>query len=331
MFLAPALQRTRAASETIFLLADWVFREGYRRFEWKCDALNRPSRRAAERFGFSFEGVFRQATDRQGPQPRHRLVRDDQQRLDLPAPGLGNLARSGELRCRRSAAPGARGADRALAGWPRTPEREPAARRGPALAAALEGRLDRRRARRAGRTAQRDARHAGFRPRAAPQRLWPERAPRSRRECGGRTSRNPAAHMQSCAGGRGSARSSTCGGRRNTARTCWSARPARPRRGSNSSTSSSRRGTLPTPGGDPRARRPLRAAAAALPDALQVRGGSGWLRGGALPPAPRREVTVGRSPGATVVALPPPAPADSTGILPLPTQGLRDRPRRARL
>ncbi len=59
---APALQRTRAASETIFLLADWVFREGYRRFEWKCDALNRPSRRAAERFGFSFEGVFRQAT-----------------------------------------------------------------------------------------------------------------------------------------------------------------------------------------------------------------------------------------------------------------------------
>jgi len=59
---APALQRTRAATETIFLLAEWVFREGYRRFEWKCDALNRPSRRAAERFGFSFEGVFRQAT-----------------------------------------------------------------------------------------------------------------------------------------------------------------------------------------------------------------------------------------------------------------------------
>ena len=56
---APALQRTRAASEAIFLFADWVFREGYRRFEWKCNALNRASRRAAERFGFSFEGVFR--------------------------------------------------------------------------------------------------------------------------------------------------------------------------------------------------------------------------------------------------------------------------------
>jgi RimJ/RimL family protein N-acetyltransferase len=57
--LSPSLQRTRAASEMVFLFADWVFREGYRRFEWKCNALNRPSRRAAERFGFSFEGVFR--------------------------------------------------------------------------------------------------------------------------------------------------------------------------------------------------------------------------------------------------------------------------------
>jgi len=56
-----ALQGTRAASEAIYLFADWVFREGYRRFEWKCDALNRPSRRAAERMGFSFEGIFRQA------------------------------------------------------------------------------------------------------------------------------------------------------------------------------------------------------------------------------------------------------------------------------
>jgi RimJ/RimL family protein N-acetyltransferase len=58
--LSPALQRTRAASEAIYLFADWVFREGYRRFEWKCDSLNRASRRAAQRFGFSFEGVFRQ-------------------------------------------------------------------------------------------------------------------------------------------------------------------------------------------------------------------------------------------------------------------------------
>lgn len=60
---APRLARTRGATEAIFLLMRRAFTElGYRRFEWKCDALNAPSRRAAERFGFAFEGVFRQAT-----------------------------------------------------------------------------------------------------------------------------------------------------------------------------------------------------------------------------------------------------------------------------
>jgi RimJ/RimL family protein N-acetyltransferase len=57
--LSRGLQKTRAASEAIFLFADRVFDAGYRRFEWKCNALNARSRRAAERFGFSFEGVFR--------------------------------------------------------------------------------------------------------------------------------------------------------------------------------------------------------------------------------------------------------------------------------
>lgn len=57
---SPALQRSTAASEAIYLLMNWVFISGYRRFEWKCDANNLRSRRAAERFGFSFEGVFRQ-------------------------------------------------------------------------------------------------------------------------------------------------------------------------------------------------------------------------------------------------------------------------------
>ncbi|MEL6768694.1 MAG: GNAT family protein [Pseudomonadota bacterium] len=50
-----------AATEGIFLMADWAFAAGYRRLEWKCDAANLPSRRAAQRFGFSYEGVFRQA------------------------------------------------------------------------------------------------------------------------------------------------------------------------------------------------------------------------------------------------------------------------------
>ncbi len=59
---APALQRTRAATETMYLMMQWTFETGYRRYEWKCNALNAASRRAAERLGFSFEGVFRQAT-----------------------------------------------------------------------------------------------------------------------------------------------------------------------------------------------------------------------------------------------------------------------------
>ncbi|SMX24609.1 GNAT family N-acetyltransferase [Boseongicola aestuarii] len=59
---APRLQRTREATEAVYLLMKWAFEAGYRRFEWKCDATNIPSRRAAERFGLSFEGVFRQAS-----------------------------------------------------------------------------------------------------------------------------------------------------------------------------------------------------------------------------------------------------------------------------
>lgn len=55
------LQRTPAATEAMSLLMAYAFRLGYRRYEWKCDALNAPSRRAAERLGFRFEGVFRQA------------------------------------------------------------------------------------------------------------------------------------------------------------------------------------------------------------------------------------------------------------------------------
>lgn len=58
---APLLKRSRVATEAVHLLAAHVFeRLGYRRFEWKCDAFNAPSRSAALRFGFSYEGTFRQ-------------------------------------------------------------------------------------------------------------------------------------------------------------------------------------------------------------------------------------------------------------------------------
>jgi RimJ/RimL family protein N-acetyltransferase len=63
LLYAPRLQRTTAATEAVTLLAAYAFDDlGYRRLEWKCDALNAPSRRAALRLGFRYEGLFRKAT-----------------------------------------------------------------------------------------------------------------------------------------------------------------------------------------------------------------------------------------------------------------------------
>ena len=59
---SPTLKQTRMGTEAHYLLARYVFEElNYRRYEWKCDALNLPSRKAAERLGFVYEGTFRQA------------------------------------------------------------------------------------------------------------------------------------------------------------------------------------------------------------------------------------------------------------------------------
>jgi RimJ/RimL family protein N-acetyltransferase len=58
---SPLLKKTRAATESMYLMMRRAFDElGYRRYEWKCDTLNAPSRAAARRYGFTFEGVFRQ-------------------------------------------------------------------------------------------------------------------------------------------------------------------------------------------------------------------------------------------------------------------------------
>jgi RimJ/RimL family protein N-acetyltransferase len=58
---SPRLQQTTLATEAMYLMARHVFEDlGYRRYEWKCNALNAPSRRAALRLGFTFEGIFRQ-------------------------------------------------------------------------------------------------------------------------------------------------------------------------------------------------------------------------------------------------------------------------------
>lgn len=58
---SPQLQRTTAATEAMYLMMALAFDLGYRRYEWKCNALNAPSCRAAIRLGFTFEGIFRQA------------------------------------------------------------------------------------------------------------------------------------------------------------------------------------------------------------------------------------------------------------------------------
>jgi RimJ/RimL family protein N-acetyltransferase len=61
IWMSPELQQTREATEAIFLMMRYCFDDlGVRRLEWKCDSLNAPSRKAADRFGFTFEGIFRQ-------------------------------------------------------------------------------------------------------------------------------------------------------------------------------------------------------------------------------------------------------------------------------
>ena len=68
IYWGPGIARTRLATEALYLFAKHSFEDlGYRRFEWKCNNENAPSKRAAERFGFSFEGVFRQ----------HMIIKDE--------------------------------------------------------------------------------------------------------------------------------------------------------------------------------------------------------------------------------------------------------------
>jgi RimJ/RimL family protein N-acetyltransferase len=62
ILFSPALQQSTVATEAMYLMMRMAFELGYRRYEWKCDSLNAPSRAAALRLGFSFEGMFRQAT-----------------------------------------------------------------------------------------------------------------------------------------------------------------------------------------------------------------------------------------------------------------------------
>ena len=67
IYWGPQIAGTRIATEALYLFAVYVLETlGYRRFEWKCDELNAPSRRTAERFGFTWEGHFRRAVIARG-------------------------------------------------------------------------------------------------------------------------------------------------------------------------------------------------------------------------------------------------------------------------
>ena len=110
IYWGPLISRKPAATEAQFLFMQYAFDElGYRRYEWKCNNRNEPSKRAAERFGFTFEGIFRQ-----------QLVVKGENRdtawysiIDKEWPALQRayrgMARSGQFRCRRRAEAAARG------------------------------------------------------------------------------------------------------------------------------------------------------------------------------------------------------------------------------
>lgn len=98
VLFSPELQRTTAATEAVYLLASRAFELGYRRLEWKCDARNQASRRAAERFGFTYEGCFRQHHVVKGRNRDTAWLSIIGQRVASLAPDLRGLARARELR-----------------------------------------------------------------------------------------------------------------------------------------------------------------------------------------------------------------------------------------
>ncbi len=115
IWFSPSLQQTREATDALFVMMRHGLDElGYRRLEWKCDALNAASRRAALRLGFTFEGIFRQHMVIKGRNPRHRLVRHPRPRV-AAAPGrLPGVAERRQLRRRRQPAQAAVRIHRAL-------------------------------------------------------------------------------------------------------------------------------------------------------------------------------------------------------------------------
>jgi RimJ/RimL family protein N-acetyltransferase len=104
---SPRLQRRPAGTEAMYLMMRRVFDElGYRRYEWKCNSLNMPSRAAALRLGFQYEGALPPGDADARAQPRHNVVLGDRPRLAGAARRVRALARPGEFR--RTRAPAAK-------------------------------------------------------------------------------------------------------------------------------------------------------------------------------------------------------------------------------
>ena len=108
---SPQLQRTAIATEAMFLMMRQAFDLGYRRYEWKCHALNAASRAAALRLGFAFEGIFRQAAVVKGRNRDTAWYSIIDQRVARAAASLPAMARSREFRRARPAARAALGID----------------------------------------------------------------------------------------------------------------------------------------------------------------------------------------------------------------------------
>ena len=104
IFYSPALQKTPLATEAVFLEAKHAFDDlGYRRFEWKCDNANEPSRRAATPLRLRLRGRLSATSDREGAQPRHGVVLDHRWRVAGAKTGVRALPRAREFRCRGTA------------------------------------------------------------------------------------------------------------------------------------------------------------------------------------------------------------------------------------
>ena len=95
---SPSLQRTRPATEAIYLCGDYGFGLGYRRYEWKCNNLNEPSKRAGAALRLQVRGPVPPASGGEGQEPRHRLVLDPRQRVAGAQSRVRALARAGQFR-----------------------------------------------------------------------------------------------------------------------------------------------------------------------------------------------------------------------------------------